>query len=75
MFVGILAHDSMRDFGIEIERSCHRKIFQMSMCAVKKTLWSHLNDKIVLARKLLTTLFSNKSSWFCSKVISLLAGV
>ena len=37
-----------RDFSVEFESSCHHRIFELSFCAVKKTLWSHL-DSLQLA--------------------------
>ena len=32
------------DFSVEFESSCRHKIFELSLCAVKKTLWSHLDS-------------------------------
>ena len=42
MFVGILLHDSARDFGVEFESLRHREIFEISTRADKKTIGSHL---------------------------------
>ena len=36
IFVGILLRDSVRDFGVEFESSCHREILEISSRAVKK---------------------------------------
>ena len=36
MFVGILLHDSARDFNVEIQSSRHREIFEISSRAVQK---------------------------------------
>ena len=36
MFVGILPHDPVRDFGVEFERLRHREIFEISVCVDKK---------------------------------------
>ena len=44
MFVDILLHDSTRDFGVELESSGHREIFEISSRAVKKTIGSHLKS-------------------------------
>ena len=33
-----------RDFGVELITPCHHKIFELSLRAVKKTIWSHLNS-------------------------------
>ena len=35
MFVGILLRDSARDFGVEFENSCHRKIFETARAQSK----------------------------------------
>ena len=44
MFVGILLHDPMRDFGVEFESLRHREIFKISTCADKKLQGATLNE-------------------------------
>ena len=54
MFVGILLHDSARDFGVEFESLRHREIFEISTRADKKTIGSHLNQgEVSLSMRLL----------------------